>query len=86
MRNNSVSVTLSLSNGFILELCQVGHKHNVTYQQFFDIVSLFSFENLENCHLEQFSYELKELKNSNDGFLRIEKNIREQKHANFLSF
>lgn len=69
---------MSLSNGFILELCQVGHKQNVTYQQFFDIVSHFSFENLENCHLEQFSYELKELKNSNDGFLRIEKNIREQ--------
>ena len=83
--NDSVSVTLSLNNGSILELDQARLKQKLTYQQFLDIVSHLSCENPENFDLEQFKYELKKLKNSNDGFLRIEKSKRDQqKYASFL--
>ena len=73
--NDSVSVNFSLNNGSILELDQVRLKQKLTYQQFLDIVSHLSCENLEaeNFDLEQFKYELKKIKNSNEGFLRIEK-------------
>ena len=85
--NDSVSVTLSLNNGSILELDQVRLKQKLTYQQFLDIVSHLSCENpeTENFDLEQFKYELKKIKNSNDGFLRIEKSkTDQQKYASFL--
>ena len=83
--NDSVSVTLSLNNGSILELDQVRLKQKLTYQPFLDIVSHLSCENPENFHWEQFKYELKKSKNSNDGFLRIEKSRRDQqKYASFL--
>ena len=45
--NDSASVTLSLNNGSILELDQVRLKQKLTYQQFLDIVSHLSCENLE---------------------------------------
>ena len=70
---------------FHLELNQVRLTQRFTYQQFLDIVSHLSCENPENFDLEQFKYELKKLKNSNDGFLRIEKSKRDQqKYASFL--
>ena len=86
-RNDSVSVTLSyLNNGFILELDQVRVKQNLTYQQVLVIVSHLSCSNPKNFDLEQFIYELKKFKNSNDGFLSIEKSKRDQqKYVGFLN-
>ena len=80
-RNDSVSITLAyLNNGSILELDQVRLKQNLTYQQFLDIVNHLSCENPQNFDLKQYKYELKILKNSHDGFLRIEKSKRDQQN------
>ena len=57
--NDSVSVTLCLKNGSILELDQVRLQQNLTYQQFLHIVSHLSCENPESFDLEQFKHELK---------------------------
>ena len=85
-RNDSASIALSyLNNGSILELDQVSLKQNLTYHLFLDIVSHLSCENPETFGLEQFKYELKKLKNSHDGFLRIEKRKRDQqKYVSFF--
>ena len=50
--NDSVSITLLLNYGSILELDKVRLKQNLTYRQVLDIVSHLSCENSENFDLE----------------------------------
>ena len=72
-------------NDSVDQVDQVRLTQNLTYQQFLGIVSHLSCKNPENFDFEQFKYELKKLKNSHDGFLRIEKSKRDQqKYVSFL--